>query len=193
MKESSNYADKIAYSIIFLAVLIIGVLSFFFLSCTTTKKVDKQTENITEVKTVNIDSIVKLKVDSTARHWMEFVRTLDADIIFNDCDTVFTPGKERVVNTIKYVPGKGFEAVGVKQFKLKESELIKTIDELTLDREHEVNLRIAAEDSLKYYHSMKTTDKKKKSIWWIWFGLGGLTVFALYNRKKIVSLFKKVV
>jgi len=193
MKDSSNYADKIAYSIIFLSVLIIGILSFFFLSCNVTKKVDKQTESITQVKTINIDSIVKLKVDSTARHWMEFVRTLDADIIFNDCDTVFTPGKERVVNTIKYVPGKGFEAVGVKQFKIKESELIKTIDELTLDREHEINLRIAAEDSLKYYHSMKTLDKKTKSIWWIWFGLGSLTMLIIWKSKFIMSLFKKVI
>jgi len=165
-----------------------------WVGCTSTKHIDKQIESITEVSRVNIDSIVKIRVDSVVKHYDEYINTLSADVIFSDCDTVLLPGETKVINTVSYVPGKGIVATGnIKQFKLKQEELIKIIDEITVDREHEINLRIAAEDSLKYYHSMKTLDKKKKSTWWIWFGLGALGMLVIWKRKYIMSLFKKVV
>jgi len=62
-----------------------------------------------------------------------------------------------------------------------------------MEIEREINLRMAAQDSLKYYHSQKTLEKKTKSIWWVWYLLGFATCFGIYNRKTIISFIKKIV
>jgi heme/copper-type cytochrome/quinol oxidase subunit 2 len=179
------------YFMWFLVGTILLILMLGIFACTTTKHIEKETESITEVSKVNIDSIVKIKVDSVASHYQEFLNQLEADVVFSDCDTVLLPGETKIVNTVTYVPGKGIVATGnIKQFKLKQEELIKLIDEITIEKENEINLRIRAEDSLKYYHSLKTLDKKTKSIWWIWFIAGAFTMFCIWKRKFILSLFK---
>jgi len=185
--------DKI-YKWFLVGVILLILLTGLFASCKITKQIDKQTDVVTETEKINIDSIVKIKVDSIARHYSELMKLLDADVIFNDCDTIYITGKERIINTIKYVPGKGFEVSGdIKQFKLKEAELLKQIDEITLEMEMETNKRMIAEQDLvsaKFLLS-KEVKKKSKSLWLLWYSLGAASMFGLYNRRKIISLFKK--
>lgn len=166
-------------------------------SCKSTKKLQTSTETKEEKTTLNTDSIVKSKVDSVRNFYEEKLKSLDADIIFDtDCDTMWIDtGSTRtnVANTIKYVPGKGFEASGaIKQFKLKESELIKTIDDLFVQKEEEINLRIKAEDALKEEKKQRSLDKKTVvlSLWWLFFV--GYIVGFLYPPKKVVALFKSL-
>ncbi len=183
--------DKI-FGLFLGAVILLIFLLGIFSSCSTTKDLDKNKETITVTQKVDVDSIVKTKVDSVVRHYQEVMKSLDADIIFFE-DTIYMPGKERVVNTVKYVPGKGIKASGnIKAFKLKQLELIRLLDEITNERENEVNLRMRAEDSLKYYHAQKSLEKKSKPTWYIWFSLGFITCLGFHKRKLILSLIKKI-
>jgi len=190
-------SDNQSYVIIILTVLFVAaaILSF---SCKVTKDIEQEVQTTSVVTKVNVDSIVKVKVDSVAKHYQELIKTLDADIIFNDPehDTVFIQGKERIVNKVEYVPGKGFNVSGdIKSFKLKESELLKKLDEISLDREMETNLRMSLEDSVKAYKFLlsKEVERKTKNLLWWGMLIGAAVVLFIYNRKKIISLFKKVI
>jgi len=191
MKKSDNQG----YTIIFIFTLLFALAAVIsFSSCKVTKDIEQEVQTTSVVTKVNVDSIVKIKVDSTAKFYIEFYSSLESDVVFNDCDTVFVPGKERVINTVKYIPGKGFEVSGdIKHFKLKESELLKQIDEITIEKEMETNLRMSLEDSVKAYKFLlsKEVERKTKSLWWLWYSLGAATILFIYNRKKIISLIKK--
>lgn len=141
-------------------------------SCTSTKQLDTTNSTIEHNQSVNVDSLVKTKVDSVVRRYEELLKSLDADIIFyNDCDSAYIDtGSVKIVNTIKYVAGKGIEASGnIKSFKLRESQLLKLLEESTVQTESEINLRIKAEDDLKAEKESRKLDKKTKvfNLWWL--------------------------
>jgi hypothetical protein len=173
--------------------------------CKTTKQIDSSVILKQETKTVNVDSIVNFKLDSTIKKYQELIRTLDADIIFdNKCDTAYIDtGSIRVVNTVKYIPGKGFEASGnIKAFRLRESELLKALDSMSVQVEHEIRLREQAEQILKEEQIIIKLDKKTKVFnlrWLLFVGVAiGLFIGVKFKTPiqslltKLKSLFTKI-
>lgn len=156
---------------LFLLIIIITCIVAVF-GCTSTKNIDTASEIKKEIKVLNVDSIIKRNVDSVKRKYEELIKTLDADIVFNNnCDTTYIDtGSVKVISTIKYIPGKGFEATGnISRFKLRESELLKSLDEATIRAESETNLRIQAQRELQEEKIIKNIKKKSKffSFWWL--------------------------
>lgn len=193
MKFSAKQFLGIILSIVLITCILI------ICGCTSTKHLDTSLQTKEEVKTINTDSLVKSRVDSTRKHYEELLRTLDADIIFNNpCDSFFRDtGSVRVVNTVKYIPGKGFEASGnIKSFKLRESELLKSLDSMHIDVEHYTRLTEQAQDSLKVEIASRKLDKKTKvfNLWWLLF-VGYVLGWQFPPSKwlpKVKSLFTKI-
>lgn len=169
---------------------------FLLFGCKSAKHIEKDSSSKEERKSVNTDSLVKLKVDSVRSYYEEKLKTLDADIVFDTgCDTMWIDTgtfRTNIVNMVKYIPGKGFEASGaIKTFKLKESELLKTIDYMSLQMEQEINLRIKAEELLKEERATKKVDKETKWFsWWLLLAAYALGVF--FPPMKILNTIRNL-
>lgn len=160
---------------IILIIILFTCLSAVLCSCKSTKNIDKAITSLQNIESVNIDSIVNVSVDSLKKHYLEKLNNTEADIVFSNCDTILKyrdTGSTRVINTVRYVPGKGIEASGmIGSFRLKESELLKKLDSFAVEYESESRLRATAEQQLKEEQSKKVVAKKTKvfNLWWLLF------------------------
>lgn len=171
-------------------------------SCTSTKNIDKAITSLQQIKSVNIDSLVTVSMDSVKKHYLEKLKNSEVDIVFdNNCDTVLKyrdTGSTKVINTIKYIPGKGIEASGrIKSFNLRESELLKQLDSMAVELESEARKREGVEIQLKDEQNRKTINKKTKvfNLWWLLFVgfIVGVVIESKYKLfQKAKSLFTKI-
>lgn len=189
------------------------LILFIFISCTSTKKVATTTNETSESKTVNIDSIVKVKSDSLRLLYEEKQRQFETGVIFmntqldslcqmviNELQAGVLEGDERAdsllqalrkiirpVNVIKVNRDGSFEASGqIQSFNLKISEWQKRYDLLKLEKERidSVNKKLSEEN--KSLAETRNVDKKTKFLtnWWIYLLFFAGGMALMYKLKK---------
>lgn len=186
------------------------LILFIFISCTSTKKVATTTNETSESKTANIDSIVKVKSDSLRLLYEEKQRQFETGVIFmntqldslcqmviNELQAGVLEGDERAdsllqalrkiirpVNVIKVNRDGSFEASGqIQSFNLKISEWQKRYDSLRVEKERSDSLNKALSEQNKTILSKTNLDKKTKVLNFWWLFLIGFVAGIFIDRK----------
>lgn len=181
--------EKICKAAVF--VFIIYAIAYVLTGCSSSKHVATSSEEVTSTSAINVDSLVRRKIDSTASHYEQKIKQLDNTIQFGEnCNddtlnsiirklrSALTDSTYRVQSLMAAIaqleslpkqPGKiiykssgSFEAIGLKFANLKLLQSQVAIDSMRSALEEEVNLRIVAGDSLSIIKNTKTVDKEKK-------------------------------
>jgi len=187
--------SKNKQAIIFcIAVFLISLLALS--SCTTTKAKQSTSSTIETNDVLDVDSLVKAKVDSTAFHYLQRIKKLNASLAFGEnCnddtlnaiirrlniaikDSVKQLEKlQQIINdlsTMKKEPGKltfhsdgSFEAIGVMNANTQWLESLLTVDSLKKVIEQEKQAKIKAQNELKAKESVTVKTKKTRPIFWL--------------------------
>lgn len=161
------------------------IIIIFFTSCSSSKKVDKQTINL--VRKANVDSVVVERKDSVKVSVDEKLKTSDNTIEF------YTPGEEVLWDSaappfystkIIYHPDGSFEATGVKKVNLKTTEWQKKYDSLNNEYNLEINKRMTLEEQMKGKTVNKEKEKRPVAVAWLLFLFIGF-VTGFYAKYKL--------
>lgn len=159
---------KLLAQMLFLIIAIIIVI--LFSRCNTTKHTLQTIQSIEQKNSVNVDSLVKAKVDSV-RVTIERSKTeTSTGVIFDhQCDSVFIHEYDSIpIDRIVYKSDGSFEATGIiKSYTLKISDWQKKYDSLSLVKTELDSLNKSLLQSTSQTTTVKTEDKTAKvsSLW----------------------------